>query len=105
WDRSLRVYDEAPREGNPPLLRQVKGAYPSDINVISVSHRLGPIASGSAEGGCRLWDYQFLSCEGGSNVRSEVLCVTFLEPHPLVAAGDAGGHVSIIPVRPLATPQ
>lgn len=23
WDRSLRVYDEAPREGDPPLLRQV----------------------------------------------------------------------------------
>lgn len=23
WDRSLRVYDEIPREGDPPLLRQV----------------------------------------------------------------------------------
>ncbi|CAN0111869.1 unnamed protein product [Scytosiphon promiscuus] len=100
WDLSLRVYDEAPREGDPPLLRQVEGAHSSDINVISVSHRLGLIASGSAEGGCRLWDYQFLSCEGSYDVGSEVLCVIFLEPHPLVAAGDAGGHVSIIPVRP-----
>lgn len=100
WDRSLRVYDEVPREGDPPLLRQVEGAHSSDINVVSVSHRLGLIASGSAGGGCRLWDYQFLSCEGSCDVGSEALCVIFLEPHPLVAVGDAGGYVSIIPIRP-----
>ncbi|CAM9715633.1 unnamed protein product, partial [Ectocarpus sp. 12 AP-2014] len=58
------------------------------------------IASGSADGSFRLWDFQFLSCEGSYAVGNEVLCVSFLEPYPLVAVGDAGGYVSIFLVRP-----
>lgn len=100
WDRSLRVYDEVPREGDPPLLRQVEGAHTSDINVVSASQRLSLIASGSAGGKCKLWDFQFLSSEGSYSVGNGVLCMCFLEPYPLVAVGDAGGYVSIIPVRP-----
>ncbi|CAM9260448.1 unnamed protein product, partial [Ectocarpus fasciculatus] len=100
WDRSLRVYDEAPREGDPPLLRQVEGAHCTDINAVAVSHRWSLIASGSADGSFRLWDLQFLSCEGSYAVGNEVLCVSFLEPYPLVAVGDAGGYVSVFLVRP-----
>lgn len=100
WDRSLRVYDEVPREGDPPLLRQVEGAHLSDINVVAVSQRLSLIASGSAGGTCKLWDFQLLCCEGTCSIGNEVLCLCFLEPYPLVAVGDAGGYVSIIPVRP-----
>ena len=100
WDRSLRVYDEVPREGDPPLLRQVEGAHSSDINVVAVSQRLSLIASGSAGGTCKLWDFQLLCCEGTFSIENEVLCLCFLEPYPLVAVGDAGGYVTIIPVRP-----
>eukprot|EP00752_Nemacystus_decipiens_P012939 g11452.t1 len=100
WDRSLRVYDEVPREGDPPLLRKVEGAHSSDINVVAVSQRLSLIASGSAGGTCKLWDFQLLYCEGTCSVGNEVLCLCFLEPYPLVAVGDAGGYVSIFPVRP-----
>lgn len=100
WDRSLRVYDEAPREGDPPLLRQVEGAHCTDINAVAVSHRWSLIASGSADGSFRLWDFQFLSCEGSYVAGYEVLCVSFLEPYPLVAVGDAGGYVSVFLVRP-----
>lgn len=100
WDRTLRVYDEVPREGDPPLLRQVEGAHSSDINVVAVSHRLSLIATGSAGGSCKVWDFQLLSCEGTYSAGNDVLCVCFLEPFPLVAVGDAGGYVSIVPVRP-----
>lgn len=100
WDRTLRVYDEIPREGDPPLLRQVEGAHSSDINVVAVSHRLSLVATASAGGSCKLWDFQLLSCEGTYSAGIDVLCVCFLEPYPLVAVGDAGGYVSIVPVRP-----
>ncbi|CAM9998853.1 unnamed protein product, partial [Ectocarpus sp. 12 AP-2014] len=88
------------REGDPPLLRQVEGAHCTDINAVAVSQRWSLIASGSADGSFRLWDFQFLSCEGSYAVGNEVLCVSFLEPYPLVAVGDAGGYVSIFLVRP-----
>lgn len=78
---------------------QVDGAHISDINALCVSHRLSLVATGSADGSCRLWDFQFLSGEGICAVGDEVLCVCFLEPYPLLAVGDAGGYISIIPVR------
>ncbi|CAM9403818.1 unnamed protein product [Sphacelaria rigidula] len=99
WDRSLRVYDEIPREGDPPLLRKVDGAHSSDINCVVVSRHFSLIASGSAGGSCRLWDLQFLSCEGSCTVGHEVQCMCFLEPYPLLAVGDSGGYISVIPVR------
>ncbi|CAM9742896.1 unnamed protein product [Discosporangium mesarthrocarpum] len=99
WDRSLRVYDEVPREGDPPLLRQVDAAHTSDINALAVSHMFSLVATGSAGGSIRLWDLQFLSGEGICRVGDEASAMLFLEPYPLLLVGDAGGRVSLIPVR------
>ncbi|CAM9158987.1 unnamed protein product [Choristocarpus tenellus] len=99
WDRTLRVYDEVSREGDSPLLRQVDAAHASDINALAVSQMFCLVATGSAGGTCRLWDFQFLSNEGMCQLKDEVMCLCFLEPYPLLVVGDCGGRVSFVPVR------
>ena len=86
-------------ENRYPRHPQVEGAHSSDINAIAVSQKLSLVASGSADGTCRIWDFQFLTPEGYFYMNNDIMCLCFLGSYPLVAVGDAGGYISIIPVR------
>jgi elongator complex protein 2 len=50
WDKTVRVYDEAASEKDNPLLRTVQCAHAADITSIALSHTLGLIATGAADG-------------------------------------------------------
>ncbi|CAM9373949.1 unnamed protein product [Chrysoparadoxa australica] len=104
WDRSIHVYDQIPVTGNgSSLLRIMEEAHDTDIICLAVSHSLGLIATGGADGSLKIWDYQFSYLDGRADEAingTEPLCLCFLDPYPLLVVGDASGHVTLVTVRP-----
>jgi WD40 repeat protein/Ca2+-binding EF-hand superfamily protein len=104
WDRSIRVFDDFHNDPKSSLLRIVTDAHDSDLTSIDYDHSLGLIASGSVDGSVKIWDFQFLllesDCTKELETTSEVTCIKFVNPYPLVLSADSDGGVTLIPVRP-----
>ncbi|KAG5181828.1 hypothetical protein JKP88DRAFT_245988 [Tribonema minus] len=139
WDRRIRVIDEVASERDDPLLRLIDGAHDADMTCLALSHPLGLIATGAADGSLKhycdiwkhtialkllchhdqhhalahfrrqhgmrkdIWDFQFLYLEGDATpslAGAEVLCTIFVDPYPLLVAGDSAGFIYLVPVRP-----
>ena len=97
WDRSLRIYDDYKTHD---LLRIVDNAHTSDIACLACSEPLSLIATGSADGTVRFWDFSFFSLEGSCSTMSSISCMAFAEPYPLLVTANIIGIISIWPVRP-----
>jgi WD40 repeat protein len=71
WDKTLRVYDEAASDKDDPLLRTVQCAHAADITSIALSHSLGLIATGAADGSVKVYTNQALAL---------LLCIQYAVP-------------------------
>jgi WD40 repeat protein len=97
WDRSLRVYDDYKTHD---MLRVVENAHTSDITCLAKSEPLSLIATGSADGTIRFWDFSFFSLEASCQTASSISCMAFVEPYPLLVTANMEGMMCVWPVRP-----
>ncbi|RHY13447.1 hypothetical protein DYB36_004466 [Aphanomyces astaci] len=103
WDKSLRVYDDMAT--NNPLLRSISDAHESDIKCLAYSHSLSLVATGSNDGHIKIWDFVYFLLEQQHHTTSEVNCLVFVEPFPVLVSGHENGDVHVYTVRPAAIPQ
>jgi len=98
WDRSIRLYDD---DSSTPLLRCISDAHDSDIKCIAYSYALGLVASCSSDG-IKIWDYIFflLEDECSPKQNSDVTCMQFVEPYPLLLSAHENGVICFWGVRP-----
>ncbi|CAK4509412.1 unnamed protein product [Aphanomyces euteiches] len=101
WDKSLRVYDDRPPN---TLLRCISDAHDSDIKCLAYSHSLSLVATGSSDGHIKMWDYIFFLLDQEHPCASEVNCLAFLEPYPILISGHENGAVLMFTVRPHSNP-
>ncbi|KAH9114476.1 hypothetical protein AeMF1_011440 [Aphanomyces euteiches] len=101
WDKSLRVYDDRPPN---TLLRCISDAHDSDIKCLAYSHSLSLVATGSSDGHIKIWDYIFFLLDQEHPCASEVNCLAFLEPYPILISGHENGAVLMFTVRPHSNP-
>ena len=102
WDRKLQILDEEPGEDDIPILRTVVDAHENDISAAAFSHPLSLIATGDSQGVVKLWDFQFITCEGIlQNTGIEITCMKFVDPYPILLVADFTAKVSVYGVRPL----
>ncbi|ETV69487.1 hypothetical protein, variant 1 [Aphanomyces astaci] len=103
WDKSLRVYDDMAT--NNPLLRSISDAHENDIKCLAYSHSLSLVATGSNDGHIKIWDFVYFLLEQQHHTTSEVNCLVFVEPFPVLVSGHENGDVHVFTVRPAAIPQ
>ncbi|CAK4223287.1 unnamed protein product [Aphanomyces euteiches] len=101
WDKSLRVYDDRPPN---TLLRCISDAHDSDIKCLAYSHSLSLVATGSSDGHIKMWDYIFFLLDQEHPCASEVNCLAYLEPYPILISGHENGAVLMFTVRPHSNP-
>ena len=105
WDRSFKVLDED-AGNNLPVLRTVHGAHDYDISTVAHSHILNLVATGDSNGIVKIWDFQFGTHEGTccelneAGKGTEITCMTFLDPYPILAVADYAGSLFLYSVRP-----
>jgi len=100
WDRTICIHDESEAEEGV-LLRRITGGHRADITALAYSHNLSLIATGSADGVIKVWDYEFVRLEASLYGHSSAItCIFFLEPYPAFLSADASGNVFLWATRP-----
>ncbi|GLE09674.1 hypothetical protein PINS_up021445 [Pythium insidiosum] len=107
WDRSLRLYDD--NAATNALLRCVAEAHDTDIKCIAYCYAMSLVATGSADGAIKIWDYIFFLLEDTCPLedyglpRSAVTALVFADPYPLLLSGHENGALccwSLSPSQP-----
>ncbi|KAF0713071.1 hypothetical protein AaE_011870 [Aphanomyces astaci] len=80
-------------------------AHESDIKCLAYSHSLSLVATGSNDGHIKIWDFVYFLLEQQHHTTSEVNCLVFVEPFPVLVSGHENGDVHVYTVRPAAIPQ
>jgi len=116
WDGSVYVYDEEEEEDKLVLLKQLKhkptgAARRAEVVASCYSENLSLFATGSSDGNIVLWDTKthHLIAEYDGHVisdqveaKTEVTCLHFLDPYPLLVSADTRGNLCVWAVRPIA---
>ncbi|CAK4858680.1 unnamed protein product [Aphanomyces euteiches] len=75
-----------------------------DIKCLAYSHSLSLVATGSSDGHIKMWDYIFFLLDQEHPCASEVNCLAYLEPYPILISGHENGAVLMFTVRPHSNP-
>ena len=100
-DRQLKVHDERPIEEQVVLL-DLTLARDVEILGVCVSQRAHMVAVAGSDGRIGCWNIENgLRDDINPKPLTDVMsALTFLDPHPLLAMGDEGGHVTVYYTRP-----
>jgi len=99
-DRQLKVHDERPIEEQVVLL-DLTLARDVEILGVCVSQRAHMVAVAGSDGRIGCWNIENGMRDDIHKPLTDVMsALTFLDPHPLLAMGDEGGHVTVYYTRP-----
>ncbi|TMW66701.1 hypothetical protein Poli38472_014013 [Pythium oligandrum] len=104
WDRSLRLYDDNASANT--LLRCVTDAHDADIKALTYCYAMSLVATGSADGVIKIWDYIYflleVTCSTSTYLlpMSDVVALEFVDPYPLLVSGHENGTVCFWHVSP-----
>lgn len=94
WDSAMFVHDETADTNK--VWRKLTNVHDGDITCVAFSRHLGLIATGSTDCVIAITEYERL--RGVSSLighRSDITCLSFVEPLPLLVSSDLGGNVAL----------